>query len=530
MKIHPSTAFLLLVLMIWGNIGLQAQISPGDLAEPHAHLEGMTNCTLCHVLGDKVSNALCLDCHQELKVRIDNNQGYHVSEEVKSKECAECHNDHHGRNFRIVNFDTEKFDHQLAGYSLEGAHTKVNCEDCHKSKNIIDPKILEKKYTYLGLRTECLACHDDYHQNSLDVDCMKCHDFEVFKPAKKFNHDKSNFILKGQHKKVDCIDCHKVETRNEASFQLFKPVQHDNCTACHRDVHENKFGQDCRRCHNEESFQQITNTDLFNHNLTGYPLTGLHRQVDCKQCHKKNLTAALPHQYCIDCHQDQHEGDFTEANQTRDCVECHTTSGFTPSLFGFEQHANTTFPLEGAHLATPCFACHQKPDRLRFKSIGSTCNDCHDNIHEGYISPSYYPENNCKTCHNAERWSTVNFDHSRTQFELTGKHLIQDCRACHFDPKNNNQQEFAGLKTSCVRCHTDAHAGQFEANNENDCARCHNTNLWKPLLFDHSKTQFPLDGAHANVACSGCHKQTILNNQSVLLYKIPDFTCEACHK
>ena len=33
-----------------------AQISPGDLATVHAHLEGMANCTLCHTLGAKVSN------------------------------------------------------------------------------------------------------------------------------------------------------------------------------------------------------------------------------------------------------------------------------------------------------------------------------------------------------------------------------------------------------------------------------------------------------------------------------------------
>ena len=30
-----------------------AQISPGELTKSHAHLEGMLNCTKCHVLGDK---------------------------------------------------------------------------------------------------------------------------------------------------------------------------------------------------------------------------------------------------------------------------------------------------------------------------------------------------------------------------------------------------------------------------------------------------------------------------------------------
>ncbi len=30
------------------------QISPGDLSNAHKDLEGMSNCTKCHVLGDKV--------------------------------------------------------------------------------------------------------------------------------------------------------------------------------------------------------------------------------------------------------------------------------------------------------------------------------------------------------------------------------------------------------------------------------------------------------------------------------------------
>ncbi len=57
----------------------QSQISPGDLAAPHAHLEGMSNCTQCHILGEKVSNEKCLACHKELKKRIDLQKGYHSS-------------------------------------------------------------------------------------------------------------------------------------------------------------------------------------------------------------------------------------------------------------------------------------------------------------------------------------------------------------------------------------------------------------------------------------------------------------------
>ena len=47
--------------------------------------------------------------------------------------------------------------------------------------------------------------------------------------------------------------------------------------------------------------------------------------------------------------------------------------------------------------------------------------------------------------------------------------------------------------------------------------------------FDHSKTQFVLDGKHMNVACNKCHKE--VNDQGVtfVLYKIKEFKCEDCH-
>ena len=107
-----------------------AQLSPGDLASPHAHLEGIANCTKCHVIGNKVTNEKCLACHKEIDSRIDQRKGYHASSEVAGKDCFACHSDHHGRNFEIVRFDKEKFNHQLTGYKLTGAHLRQDCKAC----------------------------------------------------------------------------------------------------------------------------------------------------------------------------------------------------------------------------------------------------------------------------------------------------------------------------------------------------------------------------------------------------------------
>ncbi len=97
----------------------------------------MSNCTKCHELGDKVHNSKCLDCHTEIKSLINTGSGFHASSEVKGKNCSSCHNEHHGRNFRIINFNPEKFDHNKAGFSLTGKHSSTECKKCHKADFIM---------------------------------------------------------------------------------------------------------------------------------------------------------------------------------------------------------------------------------------------------------------------------------------------------------------------------------------------------------------------------------------------------------
>ena len=138
-----------------------SQISPGELSTAHAHLEGISNCTKCHVLGEKETTSKCLECHSEIKNLINAKKGYHASKEVNGKKCASCHGEHFGLEFRITNFDSIQFNHQLAGFTLEGKHEKIFCLSCHNEK-LIKNKVSQKKgYTYLGMGTSCLSCHDD---------------------------------------------------------------------------------------------------------------------------------------------------------------------------------------------------------------------------------------------------------------------------------------------------------------------------------------------------------------------------------
>ncbi|MFZ4520687.1 MAG: cytochrome C [Bacteroidales bacterium] len=534
-RVHIFSVLILLATLAGHPVF--AQISPGELSKVHAHLEGLSNCTKCHILGKKVSNQKCLECHTELKARVDQKKGYHASAETRGKECVTCHSDHHGLNFQIIRFVKEKFNHNLTGFNLTGAHGKKQCIDCHKPEFIKDQKIKRKKFTYLGLAPTCITCHADYHQQTLSATCTECHDFDAFKPAKKFDHAKAQFHLTGKHQAVACVLCHKTGLKNELKYQEFKGLKFDNCSNCHKDVHNNKFGQNCTQCHTEQSFSIIRSTQNFDHGKTGFKLEGKHQKVTCSSCHKTKFTNVLKFAKCVDCHSDYHKNQFVRDGISPDCSQCHTVNGFSESTYTIEQHNTGSFALKGAHLATPCFACHKRENAKtdttwKFRQIGKRCNDCHENTHLGIISDKYYPGGSCESCHNESRWAAINFDHQKTAFSLSGAHAKKSCRDCHFkkDQTGTINQEFAGLPVSCSSCHADNHQKQFETDGATDCGRCHDLSAFKPASkFDHDKTLFPLDGKHKNVACNKCHKVKQEKDIAFVFYKIKEFKCENCH-
>jgi hypothetical protein len=536
-KAEKISGIILLTMLSFFSV--TAQISPGDLSNPHSHLEGMSNCTQCHVLGNKVANEKCLKCHTEIQGRIDLQKGYHSSSEIKGKQCSACHNEHHGKNFQLIRLDTSKFDHNLTGYSLSVPHAKKGCKDCHNAKFITDQKIKDKKYTYMGMSTECLSCHADYHQKTLSSDCLNCHSADSFKPAARFNHAKTRFQLVGKHKNVDCLKCHKVEMVNEKKFQQFKLNQNISCASCHKDPHQNKFGQNCNQCHSEDSFLTIKGAKTFDHNKTDYKLDGKHLTVNCKACHKTKFTDPLKFKNCTDCHADYHKNQFAKNGISPDCSQCHSVKGFTLFSYSIDQHNLSVFPLRGAHVATPCLECHKKLEVWNFRGIGINCKDCHADVHKTLIQAKYYPEANCKICHNEDRWTDVSFDHTKTGFNLTGAHAKQSCRACHItkdpdgaikrDSKGTVGQKFTGLSKNCSDCHNDIHRKQFEKNGVTDCTICHDTENWKASKFNHDNTAFRLDGKHINVACAKCHKPQQEGSYIYIRYKLKEYKCESCH-
>lgn len=606
------TVYSLLVVLLVLSWTVDAQISPGALTMEHAQLEGMSNCTQCHELGDKVTNQKCLDCHKEIKNLMTQNRGFHASNQVENQSCTKCHSEHHGRNFDMVRFDTNTFNHNMTGYRLEGAHKAVDCRQCHQTKNIVDASIKKRKDTYLGLNTDCLSCHEDFHQGSLSNDCLKCHTMEAFSPVANFEHNQTNFPLKGSHATVDCKECHKVTVKDgkkaqqfkglafddckachtdphqnklpgacaqchqENSFTTFsgagrfnhnatgfilngqhksincfechskssnpvlvfqdkKPTKESNCVACHQDPHDTKFGQDCAQCHQEQSFIALKKMDFFDHSVTDFPLEGQHQGIDCRACHKERFSTPIDFSQCKNCHDDYHQGQFTVTGNSPDCDACHSLQEqFNYTSFTIVKHQETAFPLEGAHVATPCFACHvdEASKRWEFRDIGSTCVDCHDNIHEAYLDKKYYPDNNCASCHGTEAWDRIAFNHNQTNWPLTGRHSDVSCSKCHFEISEKNEiisQKFRTLNTACASCHENIHGDDFAVNGVTACSRCHVTNSWMPEKFNHGTTRFPLKGKHKEIDCKQCHEVKNKAGETRVIYKLNKLECIDCH-
>ena len=69
-------------------------------------------------------------------------------------------------------------------------------------------------------------------ENNEVTDCNRCHDAMSFKPAIKFDHNKTKFPLDGKHKDVACNKCHKTIQDKEIAYVLYT-IKDFKCENCH---------------------------------------------------------------------------------------------------------------------------------------------------------------------------------------------------------------------------------------------------------------------------------------------------------
>jgi len=263
----------------------------------------------------------------------------------------------------------------------------------------------------------------------------------------------------------------------------------------------------CESCHSSDSWVILKSPMVFDHNReTSYPLTGTHQSVSCTSCHR-SLDFSQADQNCKSCHEDIHRGTLGQA-----CEECHATSVWGPLAPGkiLAIHQKSRFPLTGAHPSVNCSDCHSKSTQgLTFRvTHGLDCFSCHSDDYLRAVDPDHrslgFPRE-CLDCHSPFAWTPSSFNHSLTAFPLTGAHSVTTCSGCHTGKK------YKGTPKNCFSCHetdyrTAKNPDHAAGNLSVDCQTCHSTQIWRPSLFNHAATRFPLTGAHSAVVCQDCHK------------------------
>ncbi len=481
-----ATAFIITPDLLLA-LDIETLLMPGRVVEGHAEIE--EECSKCHTRFSKSTQTqLCLDCHEDVDDDVKNKAGYHGRiENVATTECKSCHAEHLGRDADIVRLDPLVFDHAQTDFALEDSHTTVACSACHEA---------DKRHAEAP--SDCYSCHDDDepHQGNLGEDCHDCHTVKSWKKF-KFDHDDTDFPLRGVHKDTACNTCHineKYEDMNK------------DCHGCHAvdDVHNGVNGNKCADCHNERKW---TESDFDHDKDTDFRLKGSHADVSCTACHKDPVKDKKPDTECVSCHKndDAHHGRFGKKCQT-----CHSEQQW--SKVGFDHGRDTDFTLRGKHKKLLCNACHRGD--LYDEELSVNCFSCHepDDVHAGQQGEQ------CQRCHQDTGWGDqVVFDHDLTRFPLLGLHATVPCEECHLS------SAFQDTKMECISCHQDDDSHKKVLGP--DCRTCHNPNSWSMWIFDHGKqTDFELLGAHEDLYCGDCHKRPVDDAVS------KSQQCRTCHK
>jgi hypothetical protein len=90
----------------------------------------------------------------------------------------------------------------------------------------------------------------------------------------------------------------------------------------------------------------------------------------------------------------------------------------------------------------------------------------------------------------------------------------------------------------CLGCHSDPHQGQTNQyviikkseDNQDRCEFCHSVESWQTITYDHSKTNFKLEGKHRSVTCRACHKGNNIQASEEIQFKISKKDCQDCHQ
>src|ERR1035438_8568829 len=164
---------------------VRAQISPGPLARAHQNLNGTESGFKCHEVSTKSPTFRCVECHREIADELNQNKGLHAT------------------------------------FPRSGPAGPA-----------------------------CVKCHSDHNGENFAL-------LHWDPTPKGFDHSKTGYVLDGKHAGIACRTCHTAQHIPATARALLntKDLNHTwmglsaNCTTCHEDKHQGRFGPNCLQCH-----------------------------------------------------------------------------------------------------------------------------------------------------------------------------------------------------------------------------------------------------------------------------------------
>ena len=249
---------------------------------------GAVACAKCHIPAGadtvyKVKSERCADCHQDP----------HRGQFASTPDSGRCEGCHTLKGFRPSTFTLTR--HGQTRFPLAGAHAAVTCMECHH-EHAFPPS--PGRYRFDDLR--CEGCHEDPHKGQFRVrmaaagaggsraGCQACHTVQAWRDVSRFDHATTGFLLTGAHRAVACQECHRPPNLALGLQRVNFQAAPKECAGCHEDIHGGQFtgqagARDCSGCHLPLKWKPTT----FDHDQRStFPLTGAHKDVACRLCHK----------------------------------------------------------------------------------------------------------------------------------------------------------------------------------------------------------------------------------------------------
>lgn len=283
----------------------------------------------------------------------------------------------------------------------------------------------------------------------------------------------------------------------------------------------------------------------FDHNTTGFILTGSHIVARCSSCHVDSVFKGTPRD-CTSCHvAGNRMGAQSKTTKhiatSAPCERCHQTTAWTPVVYNHVgvapgscltcHNGSTANGKPGGHMPTndSCDGCHKTIDWKQLSAGGT-------------MPPNHLPTNkSCSLCHNQSSFIPGTMNH-------TG--IVSGCANCHsgatfavgMTPVSKPTGPTPHLPTNmpCEYCHSTSNFMSFAGTPMKHsgivpgCMNCHNGQTFAYGVKPRSKADAPTTHMTTSLDCSGCHTSTTTFLMAGLTIAPPGHlpttqVCSTCH-